>query len=482
MPPPRRRTRKRPQGGKGGSRRGRPGGSKNKRSFKQFRDRNKKKSNVATGGSSTGRESGILASQKTNKIKSLEQSVGSLDRRIENALKDGNTDLAKDLRSRLNKFTTQLGDERAKQIDGGVLRTDSGSIVKTSSGRPVLTNRGLAAFNQTKDMDFLDPTRKLQNEYPEEFAKMYPIANQLNKGLPTTRIAKTIGQELLGREPKPIGYTDPDMPGVRYPLDIGFGAGEGEPAPIMIDDFDKALDVAPPGVPLADQIIIPKVKPKPDFQVDSPRFRNPAEETGVLEFGDNLKTIDEARIQGPDMVKTNFLDMGDNLKTIDSARVQGPVEKEPPITALKDENIIMPGTQVSGENFATQVAENNAQLKQNVIANPELNNDQKEMILKEIDDLTGFESTSLLPAGRSDPVIFDQYVSDALNRIGQPQVVPQNFDVIDPSIVDPAAEADALATLNSLNESNAERSLFERLFDSNPDEPGTQFFNLNPNR
>ena len=437
---------------------------------------------IRTGGSSTGRESGIAASQKTNKIKSLEQSVGSLDRRINKALEAGDTNTAKDLRSRLNKFTTQLGDERAKKIDGGVLRTDSGSIIKTSSGRPVLTNRGLAAFNQTKDTDFLDPTRKLQNEYPEEFAKMYPITNQLNKGLPTTRIARTIGQELLGIEPKPIGYTDPDMPGVRYPLDIGFGAGEGEPAPIMIDDFDKALDVAPPGVPLADQIIIPKVKPEPDFQVDSPRFRNPAEETGVLEFGDNLKTIDEARIQGPDMVKTNFLDMGDNLKTIDSARVQGPVEKEPPITALKDENIIMPGTQVSGEDFATQVAENNAQLKQNVIANPELNNQQKEMILKEIDDLTGFESTSLLPAGRSDPVIFDQYVSDALNRIGQPQVVPQNFDVIDPSIVDPAAEADALATLNSLNESNAERSLFERLFDSNPDEPGTQFFNLNPNR
>ena len=52
---------------------------------------------IRTGGSSTGRESGIAASQKTNKIKSLEQSVGSLDRRIENALKDGNTDLAKDL-------------------------------------------------------------------------------------------------------------------------------------------------------------------------------------------------------------------------------------------------------------------------------------------------------------------------------------------------------------------------------------------------
>jgi len=441
---------------------------------------NNRRSNVATGGTSTGRESGIMASQKTNKIKSLEQSVGSLDRRINNALEKGNTDLAKDLRSRLNKFTTQLGDERAKKIDGGVLRTDSGSIVKTSSGRPVLTNRGLAAFNQTKDTDFLDPTRKLQNEYPEEFAKMYPIANQLNKGLPTTRIARTIGQELLGIEPKPIGYTDPDMPGVRYPLDIGFGAGEGEPEAITIDDFDKGLDVAPPGVPLNQQLIIPKVKPKPDFQVDSPRFRNPAEETGVLEFGDNLKTIDEARIQGPDMVKTNFLDMGDNLKTIDNARIKGPVEKEPPITGLKDENIIMPGTQVSGENFANQVAENNMQLKQNVVANPELNDQQKELILKEIDDLTGFESTSLLPAGRSDPVEFDQYVGDALANLGQPQI--NTPAIADPSIPNPQSEADALAILNSLDNTVDERSLFERLFDSNPDQPGTQFINLNPNR
>lgn len=435
---------------------------------------------VRTGGTSTGRESGIIASQNQDKIKSLEQSIGSLDRRIENALKDGNLDLVKDLRSRQNKFTTQLGNERAIKA-GGVMRTGDGKIIRTSDGSPVFNNKGLGVFNQTKDKDFLDPTRKLQNEYPEEFAKMYPITNRLNRGLPGVALAK----QALGIEDEPIAYTDDEMPGIRYPLDVGFGAGQGEP--IAIDDFDKALDVAPPGVPLADQIIIPKVKPEPDFQVDSPRFRNPAEETGVLEFGDNLKTIDEARVQGPDMVKTNFLDMGDNLKTIDSARVQGPVEKEPPITGLKDENIIMPGTQVSGENFANQVAANNVQLKQKVVDSPELNNQQKEMILNEIDSMTGFQpitdQTSLLPTSNADQVIFDQYITDALNRMGQPQVVPQEFDVVDPSIVDPAAEAAALETLNSLSQENP--SLFQRILnnlDADTDRQGFQLFNLNPNR
>ena len=70
-----------------------------------------KKGNIATGGESTGRESGIIASQqksRVNKIKGLEQSVGSLDRRIQNALDNKDTDTAKDLRSRLNKFTDSL--------------------------------------------------------------------------------------------------------------------------------------------------------------------------------------------------------------------------------------------------------------------------------------------------------------------------------------------------------------------------------------
>ena len=232
MPPPRRRRRGTLKGGGTGGGRGSflsrtSGGTKRKRS----------KSRVATGGTSTARESGIAAANKTNtntKIKSLEQSVGSLDRRIENALKAGNLDLVKDLRSRQNVFTTRLGDERAIKA-GGVMRTGDGRILRTSDGRPVFNNKGLGVFNKTKDMDFLDPTRKLQNENPEAFAKMYPITNRLNRGLPGVALAK----QALGMEDKSIAYTDDDMPGIRYPLDVDFGAGEGEP--IAIDDFDKAL-------------------------------------------------------------------------------------------------------------------------------------------------------------------------------------------------------------------------------------------------
>ena len=213
---------------------------------------------VRTGGESTGRESGIMASQTKDKIKSLEQSVGSLDRRINEALKQGNTDLAKDLRSRLNVFTTRLGDERAKQIAGGVMRTKDGRIIRTSSGRPVLTSSGLAAFQDTKDIDFLDPTRNLINKYPKEFAKMYPIQDQLRQGLPGTRILKG----LAGIKDKQQKLTEQDLPGIRYPLDRGFGAGEGEPEdPMNIADlsfipettFGPMTDYEDPDITMAGQ-------------------------------------------------------------------------------------------------------------------------------------------------------------------------------------------------------------------------------------
>ena len=260
MPPPRRRTRRRPQGGKGGSRRGSGGAAARRAAARRQKRRNDalradirdqaranqnrgSGADIRTGGTSTGRESGIMANQTKDRIKSLEQSVGSLDRRIENALKAGNLDLVKDLRSRQNVFTTRLGDERAIRA-GGVMRTGDGSIIRTSDGRPVFNNKGLGVFNQTKDMDFLDPTRKLQNENPEAFAKMYPITNRLNRGLPGVAFAK----EALGIEDKPIAYTDDDMPGVRYPLDVDFGAGEGEPffgGRSRDPDFDSYPYIAP---------------------------------------------------------------------------------------------------------------------------------------------------------------------------------------------------------------------------------------------
>ena len=56
------------------------------------------------------RDQGIIKSQKktrADKIREAEQSVGSLDRRINQALEDGDKEKVKDLRSRLNKFTKE---------------------------------------------------------------------------------------------------------------------------------------------------------------------------------------------------------------------------------------------------------------------------------------------------------------------------------------------------------------------------------------
>ena len=233
---------------KRGSRRGRPAKDK-KKTFKAFRASNrptKTSRKTTTTFDDSGRESGIMATQTKDRIKSLEQSVGSLDRRIEKALEAGNTDLAKDLRSRLNVFTTRLGDERAIR-GGGVLRSgQDGRIVRTSDGRPVLTSKGLGIFEKTKDMDFLDPTRNLINNYPDQYSKMYPVTDQLRQGLPGIRIAR----EFLGMDEKKQKYTDDDMPGIRYPLDKDFGAGQGMQTPEVIDDFDKSQDRAPDAVPL----------------------------------------------------------------------------------------------------------------------------------------------------------------------------------------------------------------------------------------
>jgi len=183
-----------------------------------------KRGNQATGGESTARESGIMASQKANKIKGLEQSVGSLDRRVQNALDKGDTDTAKDLRSRLNKFTTKLGYERAILHDG-VMRSKDGKILRsTSTGNPMLNTIGREYFDETKDQDFIDPTRKLQNTGGEAFGKMYPISNFLQKGPPIVRGLKNLFDK---GEKRDIPYNLEDMPGVRYPLDEDYGRGEG---------------------------------------------------------------------------------------------------------------------------------------------------------------------------------------------------------------------------------------------------------------
>ena len=490
MPPPRRRTRKRPSGGKGGSRRGRPGGSANRRSFKEFRDRNKPSPSkrTTTTFDDSGRESGIRAASTTtraDKKKSLEQSIGSLDRRINNAVNANNLDLAKDLRSRQNRFVKNLGYFNATNTDGGVARTNDGRILRTRDGSPVLTNKGLAAFENTVDRDFLDPTRKLINENPQAYAAMYPVTNQLRQGLPGTRVAK----EFLGMDDKQQKYTDAQMPGERYALDKDFGAGTGPEImddEIIADDFDKSLDVAPDAVPLPDTNVIVREKPQPD----DPGFT--AFNEFLLGIGDNLKNPDmvDARVRGPEdftamtgeqvrfpgsnqfdfsSINNLFRGLGSNLKTTDGARAQGPTER----TGFLDMGANLRNQTTSGEDFANQVANNATVMKENISNAPNLNADQKQVLMNEVDrQMTQFQPSSGL----------DMLTSDA--PISLPQVVDQQLDTNNVSRVrgpNDASEAAALEVLNSLDNQNRGFSLSD-LFDANPDQQGFQLFNLNPNR
>ena len=205
------------------------------------------------------REAAIAKTQKKSKagnVKNLEQSVGSLDRRINKAIQKGDLNAAKDLRSRKNKFTTDLGLARAINLKDGVVRSKDGKIIRTSTGQPVMTSKGKEIFDQTKDLDFVDSTRRLQNIAPDAYAKMYPIANQLQQGLPGVRFAR----EALGVDEKDIPY--------RYPgTDNIFGEGDF-PAQRYPLEYMGVPDAAPTEeVTIAD--LVPEVQPQPDT---SPSF------------------------------------------------------------------------------------------------------------------------------------------------------------------------------------------------------------------
>ena len=497
MPPPRRRTRRRPSGGKGGSRRGRPGGSTNRRSFKEFRDRNRPSPSKRTTSTfdDSGRESGIRAASTTtraDKKKSLEQSIGSLDRRINNALKDNNLDLVKDLRSRQNRFVKNLGFFNATNTAGGVARTNDGRIIRTSDGSPVLTNAGLAAFNKTIDRDFLNPTRKLINENPKAYAAMYPVTDQLRQGLPGIRVAK----EFLGMDDKQQKYTDAQMPGQRYALDKDFGAGEGMSTPeimddeIIADDFDKRLDVAPDAVPLDDLgdsgIISPTdADPntpglqKPPKTVPDPAnlmerlFDTDRSEPGIQIFNPNPQESDKFPSIAPDLFKNigAAFDADPNTPGVQifnpnpsGNRNVNMQVKEPSGPMIQvDENPFISGTQVSGDNFFNQVANNTTIMKEN-IANSNLTADQKQVLLNEVDNQMKENVSGL-----------DMLTSDA--PVSLPQVVDQQLNN-----ANPASEAAALEILNSLNNNQNKGFSLADLFDANPDQEGFQLFNFNPNR
>ena len=160
-----------------------------------------------------------LASRtRADKIKDLEQSVGSLNRRVENAIKAGDTDKAKDLRSRQKNFVKDLGNELAIQ-SGGVMRSaptssdDKGRIIRDSRGNPILTTEGFQTFQNNMQRNFLDPTRRIMNTNPDAYATMYPISNFIQRTLPKAARMAVPGGGIMGlnQESRPIPMFDPNF-------------------------------------------------------------------------------------------------------------------------------------------------------------------------------------------------------------------------------------------------------------------------------
>ncbi len=204
----------------------------------------------------SGREQGIAAANTGSKEDKLQQSVGSLDRRIATALEKKDTDLAKDLRSRQNKFVKELALERVRKTPGGTIQ---GNVRMRDGTRP-MTTAGFNVFQDTIDRDFLDPTRRLQNIYPEQAREMYPVESRLQMGLPTVQAIKA----LFDIKDKPIPYTDPRMPGERYALDFT-PEGKVFAAPtedVFMEDLTDDQSVPLPET-LEEQlpIILPKMAP-----------------------------------------------------------------------------------------------------------------------------------------------------------------------------------------------------------------------------
>jgi len=173
---------------------------------------------------------------------SLQQSIGSLDRRINKAIASGDTDQAKDLRSRQKNFVKDLAMNTVKQqvLGGDDELTVQGNI-RTSSGGPVLTTKGGQLRQSVIDRDFLNPTRRLQNEFPGEMKTMYPVSQAAQRGPFAVQAIK----KMFGLEDKPIPYSGEGiMPALRYPLDEqNMAAAEGPGIFSNEGDFNVASNV-----------------------------------------------------------------------------------------------------------------------------------------------------------------------------------------------------------------------------------------------
>ena len=290
----------------------------------------------------SGREQGIAAANTGSKEDKLQQSVGSLDRRIATALEKKDTDLAKDLRSRQNKFVKELALERVRKTPGGTIQ---GNVRMRDGTRP-MTTAGFNVFQDTVDRDFLDPTRRLQNIYPEQAREMYPMESRLQMGLPTVQAIKA----LFDIKDKPIPYTDPRMPGERYPLDF-MPEGEVFAAPtedVSMEDLTDDQSV-PLSKTLEEQLILPNQFPVIDKSTRSEivdETMGDIIDSGVQDFDalDKEFQEDQARIDAENALQQSLRDEVQRQKTAEILSGSGYNLNEDIINNLFAQDFLQEGT------------------------------------------------------------------------------------------------------------------------------------------
>ena len=164
------------------------------------------------------RDKAIKAASSGTTTPNLQQSIGSLDRRIQKALKGGNTDLAKDLRKRQKKFVNQLGLQTAQDamLSQAPLSMKDQIRERIKANPNLLTTTGMDAYQGIMDQDFINPTIDLQNQFPKQYREMYPLESTISGGGPTIMGIKS----LFGMDDKTIPFRgDGILPRDRYPLD-----------------------------------------------------------------------------------------------------------------------------------------------------------------------------------------------------------------------------------------------------------------------
>ena len=430
-----RRTTRSKRGGSGGSRRGGRASAKRQASAKRARNRaaarkardqqisdrnidrarsggNRQGADIRTGGESTGRERGIAAANtydRNKKERSLEQSVGSLDRRVEKALAAGNTALAKDLRSRQKNFVKDLAYERARKTPGGIMQGN----VRTSDGKRPLTSAGFDVFQETIDQDFIDPTRKLQNIDSDAYGDMYPISAGIQKGLPSTRILK----KFFDQEEKDIPYNLDDMPGVRYPLDRSFGAGEepffgGRSRDPNFDSYPYIAPIEPVTITdLEDDKSVPFTDPVEDVVPYIHPAIDPNKRSEVMD--ETMGNIIDSGRQDFEALDKEFQEKGGEAKYLPTlsdlvdlgANLTGANYVADGITAVADKTYGYIPVEDFMEDMNIKVEQGKSNLKEQY---PYLNDTQ-------IDNLYNYNMTgSLADSLDSDPVVFDDYMTKRL--------------------------------------------------------------------